>query len=66
MTDEELREHLRVCRVSRRTTKTTDKKLSEKEPKTRTRPAKKERSLDDLAENLSEEALLALIAKLGG
>ena len=66
MTDDELREHLRNIRVSRRTVKANKwgeakEKASPKQPK-----AAKKLDLAAAANNLSADELEALIKKLGG
>lgn len=65
MTDEELREHLRSTRRSRRETKASDTKMSEK-PTAAPKPKKvKEVNLSSLLDGMSKEQM-ALMAKLLG
>ena len=66
MTDDELREHLRSTRRSRKETKVSDTKLSEK-PTAQSKSTKKkpEPNLDSLLNSMSQEQL-ALMAKLLG
>jgi hypothetical protein len=60
MTEEELRDKLRLIRQNRRTTKTSDLKLTEKK-----RTSKSKDALDLLLESLSPEQIKELLAKEG-
>ncbi len=66
MTDDELREHLRNIRVSRRTVKANKWGEAKENASPRQPKAAKKLDLNAAANNLSDEELEALIKKLGG
>jgi hypothetical protein len=65
MTETELYEHLRQTRLSRRTTKSTDLKRTEKQE---SKPAKKRSmdALDVMLKSLPKDVLAKLLKEMGG